>query len=143
MRLYESKEKLFGADAMREVERIVLLRNVDRKWMEHLDGMEELKGDVGLNAYAQRNPVSEYRIIGSQMFDDMIEDVREETARGILSVMPQAQPMQRVQVAKAQDPGMRRVLGMTGKMPRINPSAPCPCGSGKAFRRCHGAAMQK
>ena len=115
-----------------------MLRNVDRKWMEHLDAMEELKGDVGLNAYAQRNPVSEYRIIGSQMFDDMVEDVREETVRGVLTVMPKAQPMQRVQVAKAQDPGMQRVLGVTGRMPRINPSAPCPCGSGKAFRFCHG-----
>ena len=135
---YKGKEQLFGAETMREIERIILLRNVDRKWMEHLDAMEELKGDVGLNAYAQRNPVSEYRIIGSQMFDDMVEDVREETVRGVLTVMPKAQPMQRVQVAKAQDPGMQRVLGVTGRMPRINPSAPCPCGSGKAFRFCHG-----
>jgi len=143
LRCYEGKEELFGADIMREIERIILLRNVDRKWMEHLDAMEELKGDVGLNAYAQRNPVSEFRIIGSQMFDDMIEDVREETVRGILTVMPKAQPMQRVQVAKAQDPGMRKVLGVTGRMPRINPSAPCPCGSGKAFRHCHGMTQRK
>ena len=140
---YKGKEKLFGEETMREIERIILLRNVDRKWMEHLDAMEELKGDVGLNAYAQRNPVSEYRIIGSQMFDDMVEDVREETVRGVLTVMPKAQPMKREQVAKAQDPGMQRVLGVTGRMPRINPSAPCPCGSGKAFRFCHGATQKR
>ncbi|MBO5788478.1 MAG: preprotein translocase subunit SecA, partial [Clostridia bacterium] len=107
---YHQKDQLIGSETMREIERIILLRNVDAKWMEHLDAMEELKGDVGLNAYAQRNPVSEFRIVGSQMFDEMIDDVREWTVRGVLTVMPKSQPRQRVQVAKAQEAGAQRAM---------------------------------
>ena len=140
--LYHQKNELFTPDVMREIERIVLLRSVDSQWMNHIDAMEELKGDVGLNAYAQRNPVSEYRIIGAQMFDDMIDDIREATVRGLLTVMPKAQPMERTQVSRPQDPTTKRIMTATGRMPRINPSAPCPCGSGKRFRDCHGLRRQ-
>src|SRR5699024_1107817 len=70
-KLYAEKEQLFGSEQMREIERVLLLRNVDAKWMDHLDAMEDLKGSVGLNAYAQRNPISEYRIAAADMFDEM------------------------------------------------------------------------
>ena len=87
MMLYASKEELFG-DNMREIERVILLRNVDRKWMEHLDAMDDLKDNVQLNAYAQRKPINEYRIIGAEMFDEMVESIRDDTVRMMLSARP-------------------------------------------------------
>ena len=145
LRLYREKETLFGASAMREIERVILLRNVDAKWMEHIDAMDELKGIVGLNSYAQRSPIAEYRIEGANMFDDMIEEIRDGTARMLLTVMPSARPMQRVQLAKptaatlagaksaAKRPSMVRSEKKAGR------NDPCPCGSGKKFKNCCGA----
>lgn len=73
---------------MREIERIILLRNVDLKWMDHLENMEDLKGSIGLQAYAQRGPINQYRIQGADMFDEMSEMIRADTVRGVLSVLP-------------------------------------------------------
>ena len=134
---YEEKNTLFTPAIMREVERVILLQNVDRRWMDHIDAMEELKGLVGLNSYAQRNPVVEYKIQGSIMFDEMTHDIREGTVRAILSVMPRPQPIQRVQIIQPSDTGgePKAPIRITKK---IGPNDPCPCGSGKKFKFCHG-----
>ena len=142
--LYQKKEELFGADAMREIERVILLRNVDSKWMEHIDAMDELKGVVGLNSYAQRSPISEYRLEGANMFDDMIEEIRDATARMLLTVMPSARPIERVQLAKpttasleGQKPAKRSSPVRSEK--KVGRNDPCPCGSGKKYKNCCGA----
>ena len=102
-KLYAEKEAMFGDD-MREIERVVLLQNVDRKWMEHLDAMDDLKGSIGLNASAQRNPISEYRIQSADMFDMMNSEIKEDTVRMILSVEPRRE-IKRVEVAKVKNEG--------------------------------------
>ena len=140
LQLYREKESLFGANAMREIERVILLRNVDSRWMEHIDAMDELKGVVGLNSYAQRSPIAEYRIESANMFDDMIEEIRDGVARMLLTVVPSAQPMQRVQLAK---PTTATAKG-TAKQPfstvrsekKVGRNDPCPCGSGKKYKNC-------
>ena len=80
----ENREKVFGSPLMRELERVVLLKNVDTKWMDHIDAMEELKRGIRLRAYAQHDPVVEYRLEGFDMFDEMIAAIREDTARMML-----------------------------------------------------------
>nr|MBQ5811753.1 preprotein translocase subunit SecA [Clostridia bacterium] len=146
-KLYENREQLWkdaGAD-MREVERTLLLRSVDEKWMDHLDAMDDLKGSIGLNAYAQRNPVTEYRLVGADMFDAMVEDIKETTVLRVLSTLPRAAtPIVRKQVAK---PLVEGFAG--GKMPqkrepvknaaKVGRNDPCPCGSGKKYKKCCGA----
>ncbi len=142
---YDEKEALFGEEIFREVERAVLLRNVDTAWMEHIDVMEDLKDNVRLQAYAQRDPVTEYRIQGADLFDGMINDIRQNTVRTILSVVPRQQPIQRVQVANPLTEGFSG--GQTKKkilvknQPAVSASSvgrndPCPCGSGKKYKNC-------
>ena len=153
-KLYEFKEQMFGKDEFREVERVVLLRNVDQKWMDHLEAMDSLMESIGLQAYANRNPISEYRIQGADLFDEMIGDIREGTVRMILSVMPKTQNVQRVQVIREAAPGasrMRRPVGplanaaampnrpVVNKGPKVGRNDPCPCGSGKKYKKCCGS----
>ena len=147
--LYEDKEKnLFGEDAFREVERVILLRNVDMKWMDHLEAMDSLMESIGLQAYAQRNPISEYRIAGSDLFDEMITMIRDDTVRMLLSVIPRAQAMKREQVVKPTTAGFAGSGdGTVKKKPVVKKAAekvgrndPCPCGSGKKYKKCCGAA---
>ncbi len=141
------KEELFGHDVFLEVERSVLLRNVDTAWTEHIDAMDELKGEINLQSYAQRDPVTEYRIVGGDMFDNMIEDIREKTVRTILSVVPRAaQPIKRVQVANPLSAGFeggvsraRHVTVKKAPSEKIGRNDPCPCGSGKKYKNCCGA----
>ncbi len=142
---YAEKEEMFG-DALREVERIVLLRNVDSLWMEHIDAMEDLKGGVGLNAYAQRNPIDEYRIQGADMFEEMVESIRENTVRALLSVVKREEPMKRTAVAKATSEGFEgdkkappKKAPVVRRAPKVGPNDPCPCGSGKKYKKCCGA----
>ena len=145
-RRYEAQEALFADIDFREVERVILLRNVDTKWMEHIDAMDDLKGTVGLNAYAQRNPLVEYRIVGADMFDEMIADIRENTVRSILTAVPTKKPIERVQVAKP------LIEGFAGGKPpkeatsqtvvrknKVGRNDLCPCGSGKKYKKCCGA----
>jgi preprotein translocase subunit SecA len=146
MERYEEKEALFCADVFREVERAILLRNVDTAWMEHIDIMDDLKGNVGLQAYAQRDPINEYRIQGADLFDTMVDDIRQNTVRGILSVMPRPQPIQRVQVANPLVAGFegmkKKPIVRKASKTVVNDSAkvgrndPCPCGSGKKYKNC-------
>ena len=153
-KLYDFKEKLFGENEFREVERVVLLRNVDQKWMDHLEAMDSLMESIGLQAYANRNPISEYRIQGADLFDEMIGEIREGTVRMMLSVMPKTQNVQRVQVIKEAAPGgprLRRPVGplanasampnrpVVNKGPKVGRNDPCPCGSGKKYKKCCGS----
>ncbi len=145
LEIYNGKEELFGsADVMREVERVVLLRNVDEKWMDHLDAMEELKGSIGLHAYAQRDPVAMYRLQGADMFDEMIADIRENTVRMVLSVMPKPkEEIKRVQVANPLIEGFAGGKAPAKKAPakrteKVGRNDPCPCGSGKKYKKCCG-----
>ena len=145
---YEEKERLFGAETFREVERAILLRNVDTAWMEHIDTMEDLKSNVSLQSYAQRDPVNEYRIQGAELFDTMVDDIRQNTMRAIMSVVPREQPIRRVQVANPITAGFAggqqkktvvksRAAGTVIKDgAQIGRNDPCPCGSGKKYKNC-------
>ncbi len=146
--VYEDREQLFGNDekgipVMRELEKMILLRNVDSKWMDHIDAMDQLRRGIGLRAYAQTDPVVAYRQVGSDMFDGMNEEIREQTARQMLTVMIRSQEeTKREQTAK--------ITGASGasdgtdkkqpvrKKEKTKPNDPCPCGSGKKYKNCCG-----
>ena len=152
LEIYTSKDALFNsaegapANAMREVEKVILLQNVDKKWMDHLEDMDQLKESVGLNSYAQRDPVAMYRLQGADMFDQMVDDIKEDTVRQILAVQPRPQITERVQVAKPTSEG----FGGSGSIVRkpivkavkIGRNDPCPCGSGKKYKKCCGASVE-
>ncbi|HHV31010.1 preprotein translocase subunit SecA [Caproiciproducens sp. LBM24188] len=139
--LYEAREKMFGEEIMRELERVVLLKNVDTEWMDHIDAMEELKRGINLRAYGQHDPVVEYRLEGFDMFDQMIATIRENTARMMLTVQIRTQEEpKREQVAtptatSADGTDTPRTVHK-GKKPGRND--PCPCGSGKKYKKCCG-----
>ena len=143
MEILEEKEALFGAEPFREVERVILLRNVDTHWMDHLDAMDDLKEAIGLNGYAQRNPVVEYRIQGAQIFEEMVDGIREATVRAMMTVVPREKATERVEVAKAtgtsggSDTPVKKKPAKTTKT--VGRNDPCPCGSGKKFKVCCGA----
>ncbi len=140
--IYEQKKQLFG-EALKEVERVILLQNVDSKWIDHLDAMDDLKGSIGLQAYAQRNPISEFRIVGADMFDEMVAEIKEKTARAILTVFP-ASNIERKEVAKVTSERITDSSKAEKKAPSVDrrggvaKNAPCPCGSGKKYKRCCG-----
>ena len=147
LEIYHSKDALFASvpglkeDAMREVEKVILLQNVDKKWMDHLEAMDELKEYVGLNSYAQRDPVAMYRIQGADLFDQMVDDIKEDTVRQILSVVPRPQATERVQVAKPTSEnlgGESIVRKPVVKGAKVGRNDPCPCGSGKKYKKCCG-----
>ena len=148
LKIYHGKDKLFEdadpkmANAMREAEKVILLRNVDRRWMDHLENMDELKEYVGLNSYAQRDPVAIYKIEGADMFDQMVDDIKEDTVRQILSIMPRRDVTQRVQVAKPTSEGYgdgKQIARKPVTSQKIGRNDPCPCGSGKKYKKCCGA----
>lgn len=142
--IYRGKDELFGAEQMREIERVILLRNVDRLWMEHLDIMDDLRDSIGLHAYAQRNPINEYRIAAADIFDEMIAQIREETVRGVLSVVPSKKEIKREEVAKITGEGFAgdgskapaRKAPVKRNAPKVGPNDPCPCGSGQKYKKC-------
>lgn len=135
---YAQKEAEFG-DAMREVERIMLLRVVDQKWMDHIDNMEQLRQGINLRAYAQHDPVVEYKFEAMDMFEEMINSIKEDTVKYLFHVVPQNR-IERQQVAKpiAENHGGD---GTIKKQPvrrkvEIGRNDPCPCGSGKKYKHC-------
>lgn len=146
------REELFTPEKFREVERSILLRNVDIAWMDHIDAMDDLKGSIGLQAYAQRDPVTEYRMVGADMFDAMVADIRDNTVRQLLTVMPAPQAIQRVQVAKPliegfEGQGKKPAAKKVTVTPRRNAAKvgrndPCPCGSGKKYKQCCGSNVK-
>ena len=140
--IYNEKEKEFGEELMREVERVVLLRTVDSHWMDHIDAMDELKKGIGLRAYGQHNPVVEYRNEGYDMFTQMRESIREETTRMVLTVKVRAnEEVKREQVAKVtSETGSSDGTAPTRRASKkVGRNDPCPCGSGKKYKKCCGA----
>ncbi|MDE6780129.1 MAG: SEC-C domain-containing protein, partial [Ruminococcus sp.] len=138
--IYQAKENEYGSEIMRELERVILLKVVDTKWMAHIDDMEELKKGINLRSYGQKNPVIEYRYEGFEMFDAMVESIREDTIRMLLTVKIQKNnPPQREQVAKPDAPNAGSGDGSfseSAKSSKIGDNDPCPCGSGKKYKKC-------
>ncbi|MBR2499634.1 MAG: preprotein translocase subunit SecA, partial [Clostridia bacterium] len=138
--IYEQKEEEFTSENMRELERIVLLRSVDRKWMDHIDDMDQLRHGINLRAYAQRDPIVEYKFEGYNMFEEMIAAIREETLMHIFHARIEAPP-ERKQEAVPQNISLggetaKKQAKADGKVGRNDP---CPCGSGKKYKKCCGA----
>ncbi|XOQ46059.1 MAG: Protein translocase subunit SecA [Thermocaproicibacter melissae] len=142
--LYEKREKQFGSEIMRELERVILLKNVDTEWMDHIDAMEELQKGIRLRAYGQKDPVVEYRMEGFDMFDEMIKTIRENTARMMLTVqLRTAEEPKREQVAKpttqiGSDGSDEKKNMPIRKKKKPGRNDPCPCGSGKKYKYCCG-----
>ena len=141
VKLYESKEAEFPEpEAIRELERVILLKIIDRKWMDHIDDMDQLRQGVGLQAYGQKDPLVEYKMSGFDMFDEMGQNIKEETIRLLFHVRVE-QKVEREQVAKVtgtnkddsapKGPVKREVA-------KVYPNDPCPCGSGKKYKQCCG-----
>ena len=139
MLIYKTREADMGAETMREVERVCLLKTVDRHWMDHIDAMEELKRGIYLRSYGQKDPVVEYRFEGFAMFDEMIAAIREETVRMVLTVPVRVQrPPQREQVMKPDAPNAGAQTPYKNKGEKVGRNDPCPCGSGKKYKNCCG-----
>ena len=138
--IYDAKEAEYGTEVMRELERVILLKVVDTKWMAHIDDMEELKKGISLRSYGQKNPVIEYRYEGFEMFDAMVESIREDTIRMLLTVRLQKnEAPEREQVAKPDAPNAGAGDGSfsdTVRAKKIGDNDPCPCGSGKKYKKC-------
>lgn len=141
VKLYEEKEALFAEpEQIREIERVVLLKVIDRKWMDHIDDMEQLKQGIGLQAYGQRDPVVQYKMMGFEMFDEMSNAITEDTVR-LLTHIQVEQKVEREQVAKVtgtnkDDSASKGPVRRTTK--KIYPNDMCPCGSGKKYKNCCG-----
>ena len=142
MDILTAKEKKYGSKTMRELERICLLRNVDSKWMDHIDNMDQLKQGMGLRGYGQHDPVVEYRIEGFAMFDEMIASIREDAVHMLLTIeirQQNAEP-KREQIAKPTGEGASTQAGTKGAAPvrvtKIGRNDPCPCGSGLKWKKC-------
>ncbi|MBR5513634.1 MAG: preprotein translocase subunit SecA [Ruminococcus sp.] len=138
--IYQAKEEEYGSEVLREVERAILLKVVDTKWMAHIDDMEELKRGIGLRSYGQKNPVIEYRYEGFEMFDAMVESIREDTVRALLTIRLQKnEAPKREQVAEIDAPNAGAGDGSfseQAKSNNIGDNDPCPCGSGKKYKKC-------
>ncbi|MCR4866840.1 MAG: preprotein translocase subunit SecA [Lachnospiraceae bacterium] len=141
VKLYEAKEAEFpDPEQIRELERVVLLKTIDRKWMDHIDDMDQLRQGIGLQAYGQRDPLVEYKMTGYDMFEAMTESIREDTVRMLCHVRVE-QKVEREQVAKVTGTNKDDTVA---KAPikrmesKVYPNDPCPCGSGKKYKQCHG-----
>ena len=141
--VYQMREDSIGKEELRELERVVLLKIVDTKWMAHIDDMDELRKGISLRSYGQQNPVVEYRYEGFAMFDDMIDSIREDTVRLLLTIqLANNKAPEREQVAKPDAPnagagdGSFRAQAVSKK--KVGANEPCPCGSGKKYKNCCG-----
>ena len=134
---YTAKEKELGENVMREVERVMLLKNVDTHWMDHIDAMDELRQGIGLRAYGQHNPVIEYRNEGYDMFSAMTDSIREDTTKTVLCVRikKQDEEIKREKVAVEETTDKNTTVRGKGV---VSKNAPCPCGSGLKYKRCCG-----
>ena len=143
-KVLEEKRGLLGDEMFQDFERMVLLRNVDTLWMDHIDAMDDLKQGIGLRAYAQQDPVVAFRMESYDMFDEMTATIRENTVRMMLTFMPRRhEDVERKAVAKVTatssggDDTVKSSPVRKGK--KIGPNDPCPCGSGKKYKKCCGA----
>ena len=137
--LKEEAVKLY-AEAIREVERVILLKVIDRKWMTHIDDMDQLRQGVGLAAYGQKDPIVEYKMSAYEMFDAMTENIKEDTVRLLFSVRVE-QKVEREQVAQVTSTNKDDSVAkgpMKRENAKIYPNDPCPCGSGKKYKNCCG-----
>ena len=154
-KIYEEKENEFGSENLRELERVVMLKIVDQKWMDHIDNMDELKKGIGLRGYGQKDPVVQYRLEGTDMFDDMIEDIKIDVVKILLNVRKKEGPIQRTETTKVtgaslEDTAINLVDGkisqkeggmnktIVNEEPKVGRNDPCPCGSGKKYKNCCG-----
>ena len=141
LQAYADKESEFpDPESMREAERVVQLKTIDRKWMDHIDDMDQLRQGIGLQAYAQRDPLNEYKMAGYDMFNEMMASIREDTVKMMFRVKVE-KPEEREQVAKVtgtnkDDSGVKAPVRRNA--PKIQPNDPCPCGSGKKYKQCCG-----
>ena len=142
VKLYEDKEAMFPEpETIREIERVVLLKVIDRKWMDHIDDMDQLKQGIGLQAYGQKDPVVQYKMMGYDMFDEMTQAITEDTVRLLMHIQVE-EKVEREQVAKVT--GTNKDEGSSVKGPvkrtdkKIYPNDLCPCGSGKKYKNCCG-----
>ena len=139
VKLYEAKEAEFPEpEALRELERVILLKVIDRKWMDHIDDMDQLRQGIGLQAYGQKDPLVEYKMSGFDMFDDMIANIQEDTVRLLFHVRIE-QKVEREQVAKVTGTNKDDSVAATPKRretAKVYPNDPCPCGSGKKYKQC-------
>ena len=141
VKLYEAKEAEFPEpETIREIERVILLKVIDRKWMDHIDDMDQLRQGIGLQAYGQRDPKLEYKLSGYEMFDEMSKNIKEDTVRLLFHVHIE-EKVEREQVAKVTGTNKDDTIA---KAPvkrveaKVYPNDPCPCGSGKKYKNCHG-----
>ena len=141
IKLYEEKEAQFPqAEQMREIERVVLLKVIDNKWMCHIDDMDQLREGIGLQAYGQRDPVVEYKVNAYEMFDSMTAAIREETVRILMHIRVE-QKVEREPAAKVTGTNRDESAAPAPKRraaQKIYPNDPCPCGSGKKYKQCCG-----
>ena len=141
VKAYEMKEAEFPEpEHLREIERVVLLKVIDAKWMDHIDDMDQLRQGIGLQAYGQRNPKVEYKMLGYDMFDEMTKSITADTVRTLFHIKLE-QKVEREQVAKVtgtnkDDTAVNAPKKRTEK--KIYPNDPCPCGSGKKYKQCCG-----
>jgi preprotein translocase subunit SecA len=137
---YEKKEEELGSETMRELERFIMLKVVDKKWMDHIDAMDQLREGIGLRAYGQRDPVIEYKIEGYDMFQEMIKNIQEDTLRYLFRVQVKAAPQmqQRAYNVSYSHGGSEEKRQPIRKEKKIGRNDPCPCGSGKKYKKCCG-----
>jgi len=138
--LYAIREEAVGSEVMRELERVVVLRTVDRKWMDQLVAMDDLRQGIGLRAFGQKDPLTEYKFEAYDMFNNMTESIQEEVARLILRVQLANKPLRRsVAVANPTPPSGGGGTGPArSAKTKVGRNDPCPCGSGKKYKRCCG-----
>lgn len=140
LKIYDAQELEFTEEQMREVERVVLLRTVDTKWMDHIDAMDQLKEGMGLRAYRNRDPIQEYQFEGMNMFSEMVYSIKEDTLRMLFRVKPERK-VERERVAEETstnfDDSVKKEP-VVRKEKKIGRNDPCPCGSGKKYKNCHG-----
>ncbi|MDR2899749.1 MAG: SEC-C domain-containing protein, partial [Clostridiales bacterium] len=138
---YDEKEAEIGTDTMREVERIILLRVIDQKWTDHIDDMDQMRQGISLRAYAQRDPLLEYKFVSFDMFEELSVNIQTDTIKGLFNVRVAMAPEKREQVSKdvftnMDDSAKSAPKKRTAK--KVMPNDPCPCGSGKKYKFCCG-----
>ncbi len=151
LEIYTNKETEIGSEELRELERIVMLKVVDEKWMNHIDSMDELKNGIGLRAYGQKDPVVQYRLEGFDMFDEMISDIKVDVTKILMHIRQQAET-KRQETVKITGAALEAIHSVDGGSkigtdvdrtvrndgPKVGRNDPCPCGSGKKYKNCHG-----
>lgn len=156
LKIYENKEKEIGEEQMRELERVVMLKVVDQKWMDHIDSMDELKNGIGLRAYGQKNPVDQYRIEGFDMFDEMVANIKLDVVKLMLHIEKrgEVERKQTIEITKAAQENLNSINFESSEAPTqmqtekpapvvksgpdVGRNDPCPCGSGKKYKNCCG-----